>query len=192
MHWEYRYPVCVSLCRTFLFCILATLLGCQRGVSLKQFKRLEVYKTPHIELNVPQEFFPVKENEVLLRKLFGTSSQGKITFEMLLHDSRGLFLDPKGMGEGRNRMVIFNAEPAANGCVDRMKRIAEAAQVMGVAKTEIIAGKSWETIYSSYDRQLDFHRCERGVYWFLVFQDSKVPNRLALLAWAKPSVESAK
>jgi len=179
--------------RTFLFFSLAACsLGCERRVALEQFKRLETYKTSYIELNVPMGLFPIKENESLYRNLFGSTPQGKASFEIFLHNSGGHFLDPKGMVEGRNRIVIFTANRAENGCADRMKRIADAAPAIGGAKAEIIAGKKFETFYSSADHTLEFHRCERDIYWFLVFQDSKAPDQLALLAWAKPSVESAK
>lgn len=133
----------------------------------------------------------MKENEAVFRKLLGNTPQGKASFETLLLDPGGVFIDPKELGEGRIRTAIFNAKSAKNGCADRMKRIVEVAPVIGDAKTEIIAGRKWETVYSSAERSLAFHRCERGVYWFLVFTDSKAPNRLALFAWAKPSVESA-
>ena len=186
------YTARMSLHRIFLFYALIALLGCQRGVTLRQFERLDIYKTPYIELAVPQGLFPVKGNEAVFKKIFGDAPQGKASFEMLLHSSDGIFLDPKGLGEGRSQMAIFDAKPAENGCEDRMRRIAKTAPLMGGAKTEIIAGKQWETLYSSNDRALNFHRCERGIYWFLVFKNSNAPDRLALFTWAKPSVESAK
>ena len=172
----------------FLFCSITAFLGCKRGVTPNQFKRIEIYRTQYIELNVPQELLPVKGNEAVFKKLFGDTPTGKASYGMMLQNT-GTFIDVKGMSEGKSRQVIFNAKPAGNNCADRLKSLAKA---MPGSETETIAGKEWLISYHPEDRSLDFHRCERGAHWYLVFQDSKAPDRLTLLNWAKPSVESSR